>query len=112
MEADTGIHLKELRVDGGAAANNLLMQFQADLLNCPVVRPNTVETTALGAACLAGLAVGIFREPAEIAQRWSEEHRFFPKMDATKRETHRRGWSRAIDRARSWTTEPSRRIES
>ena len=102
MKADTGIHLKELRVDGGAAANNLLMQFQADLLGCPVVRPNSVETTAFGAACLAGLAVGVFREPSEIALRWSEEHRFLPKMDATTREAHRRGWNRAIGCARAW----------
>ena len=104
MEADTGIHLKELRVDGGAATNNLLMQFQADLLDCPVVRPSMVETTAFGAACLAGLAVGVFREPAEIASRWSEDHRFLPTMDPTKRDVHRRNWSRAIERARSWTT--------
>lgn len=102
MEADTGIHLKELRVDGGAAANDLLMQFQADLLNCPVVRPSTVETTALGAACLAGLAVGVFREPAEIAARWREEKRFVPKMEPATRDAYRRNWQRAIERARAW----------
>ncbi|MFT3783394.1 MAG: glycerol kinase GlpK [Nibricoccus sp.] len=101
MEADTGLHLKELRVDGGAAANNLLMQFQADLLGCPVVRPQIVETTALGAACLAGLAVGVFREPAEITSRWREERRFSPAMSAPLRETHRKGWARAVERIRS-----------
>jgi glycerol kinase len=105
MEADTGIHLKELRVDGGAAANNLLMQFQADLLDCPVVRPSTVETTALGAACLAGLAVGVFREPADIASRWREEKRFLPKMDPTKRVACRTQWQRAIERARAWNVD-------
>ncbi len=68
MEADSGIKLKELRVDGGACANNLLMQFQADLLGVPVVRPKVTETTALGAAYLAGLAVGFWKDQAEIAQ--------------------------------------------
>jgi glycerol kinase len=105
MEADTGVHLKELRVDGGAAANNLLMQFQADLLDCPVVRPDTVQTTALGAACLAGLAVKVFREPADIALRWREEKRFLPTMPSAEREKHRRNWGRAIERARSWVAD-------
>ncbi len=101
MQTDTGLRLKELRVDGGASVNDLLMQFQADLLDCPVVRPRTVETTALGAACLAGLAVGLYRSPAEIAARWSEERRFAPAMDAARRKSHRQGWRRAIERART-----------
>ena len=104
MQADTGLKLKELRVDGGAAVNNLLMQFQADLLDCPVVRPRTVETTALGAACLAGLAVGLYRSPAEIAARWAEERRFAPAMDAAPRTAHRTNWGRAVERARAWAT--------
>jgi glycerol kinase len=104
MQADTGLLLKELRVDGGAAANDLLMQFQGDLLNCPVVRPRVLETTALGAACLAGLAVGIYRERSEIGARWAEERRFLPAMDQPTRETHRKGWRRAVERARDWAT--------
>lgn len=102
MQADTGLRLKELRVDGGAAVNNLLMQFQADLLDCPVVRPRTVETTALGAACLAGLAVGLYASPAEIAARWAEERRFAPAMAGPTRITHRTNWSRAVERSRGW----------
>ena len=80
MEADAGIRLKELRVDGGAAANNLLMQLQADLLNVPVVRPNVTETTALGAAYLAGLAVGFWKGQADIARQWQADRRFTPDM--------------------------------
>jgi len=102
MQAETGLRLKELRVDGGAAVNNLLMQFQADLLDCPVVRPRTIETTAYGAACLAGLAVGLYRTPAEIGARWAEERRFVPAMDAAIRKSHRNNWSRAVACARSW----------
>jgi glycerol kinase len=104
MQADTGLRLTELRVDGGAAANNLLMQFQADLLDRPVVRPRSVETTALGAAYLAGLAAGLYRTPAEISARWTEERRFLPLLGATERAAHRRNWSRAVERARSWAT--------
>ncbi len=102
MQADTGLTLKELRVDGGAAVNNLLMQFQADLLDCPVVRPRTVETTALGAAYLAGLAVGLYRSPEEIAARWAKERRFIPAMDPAVRNVHRANWSRAVERSRAW----------
>lgn len=104
MQADTGLRLTELRVDGGAAVNDLLMQFQADLLECPVVRPRNVETTALGAACLAGLATGVYRTRDEIAARWSEERRFLPEMDPAARTAHRAGWSRAVERARSWAS--------
>jgi len=104
MEADTGLRVKELRVDGGAAVNHLLMQFQADLLDCPVVRPRTVETTALGAACLAGLAVGLYRTSADVGARWVGERRFVPAMTAAARQAHRQGWSRAVERARAWVT--------
>ena len=86
MEADSGIKLKELRVDGGACANNLLMQFQADLLGVPVVRPAIQETTALGAAYLAGLAVGFWRNQAEIAKQWKVDHTFEPAMKSDKRD--------------------------
>ena len=79
MEADAGLRLKELRVDGGASANNLLMQFQSDLLNVPVVRPRVTETTALGAAYLAGLAVGYWQSKTDIAQQWQQDRRFAPR---------------------------------
>src|SRR6266478_324273 len=80
MEADAGIKLKELRVDGGASANDLLMQLQADLLNVPVVRPKVAETTALGAAYLAGLAVGFWKNQADIARQWQADKHFKPAM--------------------------------
>src|SRR4051812_28989479 len=80
MEADAGMQIKELRVDGGATANNLLMQFQANLLNCKVIRPNVVETTALGAAYLAGLAVGYWKNREEIQQLWQAEKEFIPSV--------------------------------
>jgi glycerol kinase len=80
MEADAGIRLAELRVDGGATVNNLLMQFQADILGVPVVRPKVAETTALGAAYLAGLAVGYWRDPADVAANWQVDRRFEPAM--------------------------------
>jgi glycerol kinase len=102
MQAETGVRLQQLRVDGGAAVNDLMMQFQADLLDCPVVRPRTVETTAYGAACLAGLAVGLYRTPEEISARWVEERRFVPAMEASVRASHRQGWSRAVERSRGW----------
>jgi glycerol kinase len=105
MQADTGQSVRELRVDGGAAVNNLLLQLQADLLRCPVVRPRGVETTALGAAALAGMAVGLYSSPEEVAARWQEDRRFVPQMDAKVRAGHRIQWSRAVERARGWATE-------
>jgi glycerol kinase len=105
MQADTGGGVRELRVDGGAAVNNLLLQLQADFLSCPVVRPRGVETTALGAAALAGLAVGLYGSPAEIAARWQEERRFTPQMEASVREVHRTRWARAVERSRGWVTD-------
>ena len=102
MEADAGIRLKELRVDGGACANNLLMQFQSDLLDVPVVRPKVPETTALGAAYLAGLAVGFWKDQTEIAKQWQVDRRFLP---ATKPATRKRlcaGWTKALARAKGW----------
>jgi len=102
MQADAGIKLKELRVDGGAVVNNLLMQFQADMLNCPVIRPKVAETTALGAAYLAGLAVGFYRNQAEIARNWAIDRRFKPTMKPATRTALYAGWTKALDRARGW----------
>jgi glycerol kinase len=100
MEADTGQKIKELRVDGGATANNFLMQFQADILGCPIVRPADIETTALGAAYLAGLASGFFRSTDEVATFWRSERVFEPKMDAARRQELAAGWRDAVARCR------------
>jgi len=102
MEADAGIKLKELRVDGGASANDLLMQLQADLLNVPVVRPKVAETTALGAAYLAGLAVGFWKNQADIARQWQVDKRFKPAMKTLARSRITKGWVRALGRAKAW----------
>src|SRR3954447_10851032 len=102
MKADAGIALKELRVDGGAATNNALMQFQADVLAVPVARPAVTETTALGAAYLAGLAVGYWKSPAEIASQRQIERRFEPKMDPARAKELRAQWTRAVERAKKW----------
>jgi glycerol kinase len=104
--ADAGLTLEELRVDGGATANNLLMQFQADVLSTPVVRPVVKETTALGAAYLAGLAVGYWTGREEIARNWAVDRRFVPHMDATQREELFAGWRRAVARAAGWALPP------
>ena len=102
MEADAHIKLKELRVDGGASANNLLMQFQSNLLDVPVVRPKVTETTALGAAYLAGLAVGYWKDQKQIAAQWQVDRRFTPEMKAAQRKQLEKGWRKALDRARRW----------
>jgi len=102
MQSDSGIKLKELRVDGGACANNLLMQFQADLLGVPVVRPRVSETTALGAAYLAGLAVGYWKNPAEIAAQWQADRRFTPAMKSPARQKLLGNWTKALTRAKRW----------
>jgi glycerol kinase len=102
MEADSGIRLSELRVDGGATVNALLMQFQADILGVPVVRPRISETTALGAAYLAGLAVGYWQDREEIARHWQREHVFTPTMERAKAAELRRRWERALERAKGW----------
>ncbi|MGI9174174.1 MAG: glycerol kinase GlpK, partial [Rhodothermales bacterium] len=104
MEADSGIGVKELRVDGGAAVNDLLMQFQADVLGVPVVRPEVTETTALGAAYLAGLAVGFWESQEEITQQWAMEKTFTPELPDKERDALVQGWNRALDRAREWET--------
>ncbi|SHM22725.1 glycerol kinase GlpK [Mucilaginibacter sp. OK098] len=103
MEADAGLKIKELRVDGGATANNLLMQFQADLLNCKVIRPHIVETTALGAAYLAGLAVGYWNNVEEIQKQWQSERDFLPVEDAAVMKDAMSGWKRAVAATQSWS---------
>jgi glycerol kinase len=102
MEADSGFPLSELRVDGGASRNDLLMQFQADMLGVPVVRPKVTETTALGAAYLAGLAVGFYPDRETIAKQWSVDERFEPSMETDKRDRLLHDWSRALERAKNW----------
>jgi glycerol kinase len=102
VQRDSGIPLAELRVDGGAAGNDLLMQFQADLLGVPVVRPAVTETTALGAAYLAGLAVGFWSAPGDIAQQWRVERRFEPSMPAAAADALRRRWREAVARSAHW----------
>jgi glycerol kinase len=102
MEADAGISLAELRVDGGAAANDLLMQFQADLLDVPVVRPKVLETTALGAAYLAGLAVGYWQNTDELADQWQADRVFEPTSDRSHIEELKMGWKKTLERAKNW----------
>ena len=96
MEADAGISIKELRVDGGATANDLLMQFQADILNTKVLRPMVTETTALGAAYLAGLAVGYWDDISEIQKQWQINKIFEANMDNEKRMSLATGWKNAV----------------
>jgi glycerol kinase len=103
MQSDSGIEIKELRVDGGATANNLLMQFQADILQAPVIRPKILETTALGAAYLAGLAVGYWKNHEEINEQWQEDKRFDPKMDKQKASKLIDGWKKALKATRAWS---------
>ena len=102
MQKDSGEKLAELRVDGGASANDLLMQFQADLLGVPVVRPRVLETTALGAAYLAGLTVDLWKSREELARQWKAARRFEPRMEASKRDALLARWREAVSRARNW----------
>jgi len=102
MQKDAGITLTELRVDGGATANNLLMQFQADILGVPVVRPKVLETTALGAGYLAGLAVGYWKDAADVAANWKVDRVFEPAMDAGRVQQLLAGWKKAVERAKHW----------
>jgi len=101
MQSDITHPLKELRVDGGASANDTLMQFQADLLNVPVLRPKMLESTAWGAAAMAGLKSGVFSSLDEIAQSWQLERAFEPKMQTDEREAHLAKWQNALKRAKS-----------
>ena len=102
MEEDTGIPLKELRVDGGASANNFLMQFQADIVGRSIRRPMIRETTALGAAYLAGLATGVWKDLDEIRSQWTLDKIYTPAMDAEERDRLYAGWRKAVSRARAW----------
>ena len=102
MNHDSGIPIKELRVDGGATVNNTLMQFQSDILNVPVVRPKITETTALGAAYLAGLAVGYWKNLNEINNQWQVEQSFEPKKDAKEVASLTKNWKRAVRAAIVW----------
>jgi glycerol kinase len=105
MEADSGIDISELRVDGGAAANNLLMQFQSELLRVPVIRPKQLETTALGAAYLAGLAVGYWESVDELNSQWTMEHEFLPDTDNETIKNMIGNWEKALNRAKNWIEE-------
>lgn len=105
MEADAGIRIAELRVDGGATVNNKLMQFQSDILNTNVIRPVITETTALGAAYLAGLAVGYWKSTAEIQQQWKADKIFEPSIDSNKRDELIKGWHRAVKASIAWADE-------
>ncbi|MGL4987932.1 MAG: FGGY-family carbohydrate kinase, partial [Cetobacterium sp.] len=101
-QEDSGIELKALKVDGGASANNFLMQFQSDIIGKEVHRPSTIETTALGAAYLAGLAVGFWNDKNEIKQNWCLEKTFTPAMVEEEKELKYRKWNKAVERSLSW----------
>jgi glycerol kinase len=103
VHSETNTPLGALRVDGGAAVNDLLMQFQADVLGVPVVRPRVTETTALGAAYLAGLATGFWAGPDELRSKRKDDVRFEPKMDEPERAKRRALWQRAVERSKNWT---------
>jgi glycerol kinase len=103
MQADAGIELQELRVDGGATANNLLMQFQSDILSTKIIRPVITETTALGAAYLAGLAIGYWKDLDEISGQWQAEKTFEPQMPSAQKEALIKGWERAIKTTQAWS---------
>ena len=105
MQKDSGIQLKEMRVDGGASANNFLMQFQSDIVGVPVERPEIIETTALGAAYLAGLAVEFWQDQDSIAAHWKVNRKFTPGMTAEERERKYAGWNKAVKRAMQWESE-------
>ena len=105
MNADSGVDLTELRVDGGMIANELLMQFQADVLGVPVVRPKIAETTALGAAYAAGLAVGFWADEDELTAQWAEDKRWEPAMDRAVADRYYRKWGKAVQRTLDWVDE-------
>ena len=105
MEADSGIKLAALKVDGGAVANNMLMQFQADILGVPVDRPQVIETTALGAAYLAGLAVGVWDSKEELVSSWKLQNRFEPTMEPEKAAGYYKGWRKAVKHAMHWLSD-------
>ena len=105
MEADSSLPIKEVRVDGGATVNNHLMQFQSDIIDTQVVRPQVTETTALGAAYLAGLAVGYWNSIDELQQYWQKDKAFTPSMNDEKRNDLQKNWKKAVKAAQAWTEE-------
>jgi len=105
MEKDSGLKIKHLKVDGGASANNFLMQFQSDILHAEVIRPQCVETTAMGAAFLAGLAVGYWKDKDDVKQNWALGHSFRPQMPEGERQQLLSGWKKAVGAAIAWTHE-------
>ena len=105
MKADSGIDLAALKVDGGASANDFLMQTQADIINAPVNRPQCVETTAMGAAYLAGLAVGYWSSKEDVIKNWAIDKTFEPKIEAAEREKRIKGWNKAVKYAYGWAKE-------
>ena len=109
---DGAAPLQELRVDGGAAANDLLMQMQADVLGVPVLRPRLLETTAFGAACLAALGCGLWTRADEIATHWQLDRRFEPQWSAARRSDARARWVRAVERARDWARRTGMRMRA
>lgn len=102
MNKDSGVDLTALKVDGGMVVNDLLMQFQADILNVPVIRPRVAETTALGAAYAAGLAVGVWNQLDDLRANWAEDKRWLPGMDSVERETRFKSWKKAVTRTMNW----------
>ncbi|MCY0903749.1 glycerol kinase GlpK [Arthrobacter sp. H14-L1] len=106
--ADAGVDMEDLRVDGGMVANDALMQFQADILGIPVIRPKVTETTALGAAYAAGLAVGFWKDTEELAKNWSEDKRWEPNMDAGERDRQMRLWKKAVTKSMDWVDDDVR----
>ena len=105
MKADSGIDLAALKVDGGASANDFLMQFQSDIINAPVKRPCCVETTAMGAAYLAGLAVGYWNSKEDVIKNWAIDKVFTPAMDGEDREEKIKGWNKAVKCSFGWAKE-------
>ena len=102
MKKDSGVELTKLKVEGGMVGNELLMQFQSDMLGVPVIRPQVSETTALGAAYAAGLAVGFWSGPEELRKNWAVDKTWQPDMDSNVRETYYRQWKKAVDRTFDW----------
>jgi len=102
MIEDSGINLTVLKVDGGASANNFLMQFQSDILNVNIERPDITETTALGAAYLAGLATGFWKSKGEVIQNWNMNRKFMPAISEDERNKLYAGWKKAVERAKNW----------
>jgi glycerol kinase len=102
MATDSGVTLTDLKVDGGMVANDLLMQFQADILGVPVIRPEVAETTALGASYAAGMATGFWSSTDEVRNNWAEDKRWTPQMDSAKRDEYYKFWKKAVTRTFDW----------